>query len=89
MTDGQRLTDLDRSLSGRLSHCWISRVSISLPGMLLGIDVALEHGSSLSLHSVMSDNTDSLIVDSDVIGIGARCGGQDVTSIRPIYQPRE
>ena len=36
--------------------------------MLLGSDVLLEHESSSSLHSATSDEIDSQIVDSDVIG---------------------
>lgn len=46
----------------------MSHVSSPTPAILLGCDVLLEHGSLSSLHSTVSDKTDSLIVDSDAIG---------------------
>lgn len=47
-------------------------VSSPIPAILLDSDVLLEHESSSSLHPAVSDNRDSLIVDSDVIGTRMR-----------------
>jgi hypothetical protein len=66
------LTGLDESLDDRPSHCLTLHISSPTPAILLDSDVLLEHGSSSSLHSAVSDRWDSLIVDSDVIGTRMR-----------------